>query len=105
MSLKFYCRHNPAIYSYAECPDTDEEEIDDSESVEEFIGLALHSIQQGVSDSLHINGHKIHAILMDQTSGSPADMEDIYKLELHYPNNGRGDYQRLRNIIYNDFQP
>ena len=44
----------------------------------EFIGIALHAIQQGCAESLKISGNKIDALLIDQTGGAVISLNDIY---------------------------
>jgi len=63
----------------------------------QFVGLALHSIQQNQAEELLINGYKVEAILMDQTCGI-VDPDDIFKTNFEQP------YQRLKNIINNTLQ-
>ena len=80
-------------------------ECEDLEGVEfpadplEFIGMALHSMQQGQSTNLIINGYEIRAILMDQTCGS-VSLSDIFKT-----NHKDFPYQRLSNILNERFEP
>jgi len=65
----------------------------------DFIGISLHQIQQGQAEELCINGYKVSAILMDQTGGSIMDPDDIVRTDHpDYP------YQRLGNVIHNDFR-
>lgn len=45
-------------------------------SIEDFIGLSLHLIQQGGGE-LYINGKQAHAKNIDQTSGSPVSIGEL----------------------------
>jgi len=70
------------------------------ETREDVVGLILHAIQQGVSTKLFISGYEVEAILMDQTAGQTADLDDIFKT-----NHPEYPYQRLKDIFDNTFQP
>lgn len=48
----------------------------------EFIGFAMHAVQQGQAERLLINGCEVEALLMDQTCGEPANYDDIYKVKV-----------------------
>ena len=47
-----------------------------------FIGLAFHQMQQ-CGGSLRVNGFQIHAVDMEQTSGSPVGFTAEVKVKLH----------------------
>lgn len=64
---------------------------------DDFIGLALHCIQQGQAAKVSANGYRIDAILMDQTCGS-VSLDDIFKV-----NHSQYPYQRLCDILSNNF--
>lgn len=67
------------------------------QDIADFIGSALHSLQQGVSRELRIHNRQVYAILMDQTTGA-ISLYDILKT-----NDSLRPYQRLGNILKNNF--
>jgi hypothetical protein len=80
----------------------DEEDIPDDfkfpENPFEFIGLALHSIQQMQAHSLWVGEYCVSAILMDQTCGEVFP-DDILKTD--HPDL---PYQRLVDIINGNYK-
>jgi hypothetical protein len=99
--MYIHCMNNPMVSVYL---DADQEDMAGSEpwpaDVYEFIGLALHAVQQGQAYDLAINGYVVRAILMDQTCGVVWP-DDIFHVS--HPSHERR-YQRLNNILNNTFE-
>jgi hypothetical protein len=62
----------------------------------EFVGFALHAMQQGQARKLVANGNRISALTMDQTYGS-IDANDIVRAQLK--GCARVGYSRLKDLL------
>lgn len=77
--------------------DTVLEEVD---TVEKRVAMALHAIQQGVSKQLVIHGRQVGALTADQTNGYYIGPDDI--LSYLDPWNVR-QFSRLSSMLTGDF--
>lgn len=99
MTVKVSCLNAPHVVLHFNSDGDDEVNFQWPEFAIDFIGLALHGMQQGRVEKLVINGYEVNAILMSQTCGVIA-ASDIFKTNHpHFP------YQRLSDILLNKFRP
>jgi len=84
MEYKAVYGNNTCIYDDPACDEIEDLKNiyqEECHTVEDFIGLAMHQMQQ-IGGTTTINGVGIRAVEMDQTSGAPLDLDEVVLVRL-----------------------